>query len=206
MKLYVAPYAPNPRRVSMFLAEKGIDGVEFVNVDLQNGAQRAPEFLRMSPLAQTPVLELEDGRTLSESRAICSYLEHVYPDPNLMGATGEERAFVEMWDRRMEWGLLLPLAMWVRHGSPALAAVERDQTPGVASFNQKQAMQNVVWLDEELASKPWVAGERFTIADITAACAVDFAKLMKWRPDDSLPNLRRWRVALSERPSGQVKP
>jgi glutathione S-transferase len=204
MKLYVAPYAPNPRRVMMFLAEKGIADIEIVTLDLQAGEHRTEAFRKKSPLAQIPTLELDDGRTLTESRAICSYLEAIQPEPNLMGRDAFERAFIEMWDRRMELLFSMPLMMWVRHGNPVLAAVERNQNAEIASYNQGQAMRMANWLNGELATRSWIAGDRFTIADITAACGVDFAKMMRWRPGEDLPHLKRWREALAARAAGQV--
>jgi len=204
MKLYVAPYAPNPRRVAMFVSEKGIADLEVVSVNLQEGEHRSDAFRAKSPLSQIPMLELDDGRTLTESRAICTYLEALYPDPNLMGRDAFERAFVEMWDRRMELLFSMPLMMWVRHGNPVLAAVERNQNAEVAAYNQGQAMRMAKWLNGELAAREWIAGDRFTIADITAACGVDFAKMMRWRPGDELAHLRRWRQALAQRPAGAV--
>ena len=204
MKLYVAPYAPNPRRVMMFLAEKGVSDIEIVTLNLQEGEHRTEQFKRKSPLSQIPTLELDDGRTLTESRAICSYVEALHPDPNLMGRDAFERAFVEMWDRRMELLFSMPLMMWVRHGNPVLAAVEREQNAEVAAYNQGQAMRMANWLDRELATREWIAGDRFTIADITACCGVDFAKMNRWRPGDDLPNLKRWRTAFASRASGKV--
>lgn len=204
MKLYIAPYAPNPRRVMMFLAEKGVSDIEIVTLNLQEGEHRTDAFKKKSPLSQIPTLELDDGRTLTESRAICSYIEALHPEPNLMGRDAFERAFVEMWDRRMELLFSMPLMMWVRHGNPVLAAVERDQNAEVASYNQGQAMRMAKWLDSELATRPWIAGERFTIADITACCGVDFAKMNRWRPGDDLPNLKRWREAFAARAAGKV--
>lgn len=204
MKLYVSPFAPNPRRVTMFLAEKQITDVELVQVNLQEGEHKRPEFRAKSPLSQVPTLELDDGRALTESRAICSHLEAIYPEPNLMGADAFERASIEMWDRRVEQLFAGPLMMWVRHGSPAIAAVEPNQNAEFAAFNERQAKRMAQWFDAELARREWLAGDRFTIADITAACAVDFARMMRWRPGDDLPNLRRWRLAIAERPAGKV--
>jgi glutathione S-transferase len=206
MKLYVAPYAPNPRRVTMFLAEKGISDIDVVSLNLQEGEHRSGDFRAKSPLSQIPTLELDDGRTLTESRAICGYLEALYPEPNLMGRAAFERAFVEMWDRRMELLFSMPLMMWVRHGSPLLGKVERNQNADVSKYYEQQALRMASWLDQELAQRAWIAGERFTIADITAACGVDFAKMMRWRPGEDLPNLKRWRDAINERPAGKVAP
>lgn len=204
MKLYTAPYAPNPRRVMMFLAEKGVTDIEIVSLDLTKGEHRSEEFRAKSPLAQIPTLELDDGRTLTESRAICTYIEALHPEPNLMGRDAYERAFIEMWDRRMELMFSVPLMMWVRHGNPALAALERNQNAEVAGYNQGQAMRMARWLNEELADRAWIAGERFTIADVTAACGMDFAKMMRWRPGDDLPHLKRWREAFGARAAGKV--
>ncbi len=204
MKLFSAAYAPNPRRVMMFIAEKGVTDIEVVQVDLVKGEHREPDFRAKSPLAQVPTLELDDGRTITESRAICLYLEALYPEPNLMGRDAFERASIEMWDRRAELLFAMPLLMWVRHGSPMLEAVEKNQNAEVASWYQAQALRMAKWLDGELAHRPWIAGDRFTIADITAACGMDFAKMVRWRPGDDLPNLKRWRAALAERPAGQT--
>lgn len=204
MKLYVAPYAPNPRRVTMFIAEKAITDIEVVTLNLQAGEHRTEDFRKKSPLAQIPTLELDDGRCLTESRAICQYLEALHPEPNLMGRDAFERAFIEMWDRRMELMFSMPLMMWVRHGNPVLAMLERNQNPDVAALNQAQAMRMAKWLNDELAGRSWIAGDRFTIADITAACGMDFAKMMKWRPGEELPNLQRWRDRFAERAAGQV--
>lgn len=167
----------------MFLAEKGIDDIELVQVDLPKGEHRSAEFRAMSPLSQVPTLRLDDGVSLTESRAICGYLEALHPEPNLMGRDALERAQIEMWDRRMELLVATPLMMWVRHGSPAMAPVERNQSEAVSAYYEKQAMRLASWLDGELTSREWVAGDRFTIADITAACGIDFAKMMRWRPE-----------------------
>jgi glutathione S-transferase len=188
----------------MFLAEKGVRDIEIVTLNRQEGEHRTEEFKKKSPLSQIPTLELGDGRTLTESRAICSYIEALHPEPNLMGRDAFERAFVEMWDRRMELLFSMPLMMWVRHGNPVLAAVERNQNAEVASYNQGQAMRMAKWLDSELATRPWIAGDHFTIADITACCGVDFAKMNRWRPGDDLPNLKRWREAIASRAAGRV--
>lgn len=204
MKLYVAPYAPNPRRVMMFLAEKDITNIEIVRINLQEGEHRTEEFKKKSPLSQIPVLELDDGRAITESRAICTYIEALQPEPNLMGRDAFERAIIEMWDRRMELLFSVPLMAWVRHGNPVMGAVERNQNAEVASYNQGQAMRMAKWLNGELATRQWIAGDRFTIADITAVCGMDFAKMMNWRPGDDLPNLKRWRETFANRAAGKV--
>ncbi len=124
MKLYVSQRAPNPRRVQMFIAEKGITGIEQVLVDINAQEHRSAAFLDRNPLARIPVLELDDGQFLSETRAICTYLEGLQPEPNLMGATFDERALTDMPDRRVAWSLMLPLAQALRHHHPALPGLD----------------------------------------------------------------------------------
>jgi glutathione S-transferase len=205
MKLYVSQRAPNPRRVQMFIAEKGIGGIEQVMVDLNAHEHRASGFLAKSPLARIPVLELDDGRTLSETRAICTWLEGLHAQPNLMGETSEERAFIEMADRRMEWYLMLPLANAIRHTHPGLATLEQPQFPDFGHSQLLKAKETAVWLDAELQRQPWVAGGRFTIADITAFCTVEFGKLMRFKPaEEGLHALQAWRDKMAARPSAAV--
>jgi glutathione S-transferase len=149
-----------------------------------------------------PTLEHDDGKRLTESRAICSYLESVKPEPNLMGGDGRERAQIEMWDRRVELGLFLPLAMWVRHSHPALAVLEPRQLPDYAQIQRERARTFARWLDGQLAGRSYVAGPRFSIADITAFCGLEFARLVKYNAaEDGLTNLQRWRDAIATRPS-----
>ena len=203
MKLYVAQRAPNPRRVTMFIAEKGIEGIEQVPVDLRSGEHKGDDFLRKSPLAKVPALELDDGRVLSETRAICTYLEGLAPEPNLMGEGFDERAFVEMADRRMELYLFGGIANWVRHTHPGLAPLEQPQFGDFGASQGEKVREVARWLDGELARQPYVAGERYTIADITAFCAVEFARgLMKFVPgEEGMPHLQAWRDRIAGRPS-----
>lgn len=203
MKLYIAPRAPNPRRVLMFMVEKGIDWVEQVPVDLTNNEHKSDAFRAISPMARVPALELEDGWVLTETRAICTYLEGLAPEPNLMGTTFEERAFIEMADRRIEWYLYQTIANCVRHTHPGLAALEQPQFPEFGQ-SQGQKMREVArWLDHELSKQPFIGGERFTIADITAFCALEFARgLMKFNPaKEDMPHLQSYRDRIAERPS-----
>lgn len=204
MKLYMAPYAPNPRRVSMFLAEKGITDIAIELLDLPAGQHRTPEYRAKSPLSHVPALELDDGTCLTESRAICLYLESLYPEPNLFGQDAKERALIEMWDRRIELGLALPFMMWVRHGHPGLSAVEKNQCPEMAAWYENSGKRMAAWLNERLASHTWIMGERFSNADITAAAGMDFAKMLKWRPGEDLPHLAAWRARFGERPAGKA--
>jgi len=202
MKLYVSPRAPNPRRVQMFMAEKNIGDVELVNVDLNAQEHKQAAYLAKSPLARVPALELDDGRVLTETRAICTWLEGLHPEPNLMGRDAQERAFIEMADRRMEWYLMLPLANAIRHTHPGLAPLEQPQFPEFGQSQLVKAQETAVWLNSELQRQPWVAGDRFTIADITAFCTVEFGKLMRFKPADAgLHALQAWRDKVAARPS-----
>lgn len=206
MKLYTSSRAPNPRRVLMFMAEKGIADIRLVQVDLGKAEHRDEAFTALNPMAQVPVLELADGRTLAETRAICTYLEGLYPNPNLMGEGYEERAFIEMMDRRCELQLFLRIANFIRHTHPGLAVLEQPQFPDFGAAQGAKVRETSHWLDGVLADRDFVAGERFTIADITAFCALEFARgLMKFRPgEEGYVNLQRWRDRIAQRPSAQV--
>jgi glutathione S-transferase len=207
MKLWLASYAPNPRRVAMFLAEKAAgDEIEKIVISLPEGEHRTEAYRQKSPLGQTPCLELDDGRILTESRAICTYLESLYPSPNLMGADAYERAEIEMWDRRAELMFSMPLMLWVRHGSPILAKVELNQNAAVAEYYRDQALRMAGWFDQRLKDHLFIAGDRFTNADITVLAGMDFAKMMRWRPGEDLPHLAAWRARMGERACGQTPP
>jgi len=206
MKLFTSPRAPNPRRVLMFMAEKGIGGIEVVQVDLGKGEHRSEVFLEMNPMGQVPLLALDDGRLLAETRAICTYLEGLHPQPNLMGDGFEERAFIEMVDRRCELQLFLRIANAVRHTHPGLAPLEQPQFADFGAAQGSRMRETARWLDGVLATQPYVAGERFTIADITAFCALEFARgLMKFRPgDEGMGCLQAWRDMVAQRPSAKA--
>ena len=203
MKLYVSTRAPNPRRVTLFIAEKGIEGIEQVNVDLGASEHLGAEFRAKSPLSKVPVLQLDDGRHLSESRAICSYREGLHPQPNLMGDGFGERAFIEMADRQVELYLFGAIANSIRHTHPGLAALEQPQFADYGQAQGRKLREVARWLDGVLATQPFVAGARFSIADITLLCALDFAKgLLKYKPgDEGLGHLQAWRERMAERPA-----
>lgn len=187
----------------MFIAEKGIEGIEPVLIDLAASEHRGAAFLAKNPFGRVPALELDDGRILSETRAICTYLEGLYPQPNLMGDSFEERAFIEMADRRIELHLFFGIANCVRHTHPGLANLEQPQFADFGVSQGEKVRDTARWLDGELAQRPFVAGERFTIADITAWCALEFGRgLMKFRPGaEGFANLQAWRDRIAERPS-----
>lgn len=207
MKLYVSSHAPNPRRVAMFIAEKGITGIENVLIDLQANEQKGAAYRAKNPMARTPALELDDGRVLSESRAICTYLEGLHPEPNLMGEGAEERAFIEMADRRAELHLLLGIANCARHTHPALAVMEQPQFPEFGSSQGEKMLENAHWFDSYLAKNAYIAGDRFTVADITAFCALEFGRgLLKFKPGAvGLAHLQAWRDKIAKRPSAAAK-
>lgn len=206
MKLLSAHRAPNPRRVLMFIAEKGIAGIEVSNVDLNAGAHRTPEFLAKSPLAKVPALELEDGRVLTETRAICTYLEGLHPEPNLMGVDATERAFIEMADRRVELTLMLQIANGIRHTHPGLVALEQPQFQDFGKSQAEKMVDTAAVFDQLLQQQTWMAGERFTIADITAFCGLEFARgLLKFTPADAgLHALQAWRDKVNARASAKA--
>lgn len=206
MKLYISPGAPSPRRVMMFMVEKNITGIDLVNVDLNAQEHMGEAYRAKSPLAKVPALELDDGRVLTETRAICTFLEGLYPEPNLMGVNAEERAFIEMADRRAELYLLAGIANTVRHTHPGLAPLERPQFPEFGHSQAQKVREVALWFDHMLERQPWIAGERFTIADITAFCAIEFAKLMKFVPGrEGMPALQAWRDRVADRPSARAK-
>ena len=206
MKFYTSARAPNPRRVAMFMAEKGLADIEQVQIDLGALQNRSAEYLRKNPFGRVPVLELDDGRILCETRAICSWLEGHAPEPNLMGEGFDERAFIEMADRRVELHLFLGIANCVRHTHPGLAALEQPQFAEYGTAQGEKMRETARWLDSTLATQPFVAGQRFTIADITAFCALEFARgLMKFRPgQEGLAHLQAWRDRIAERPSASA--
>jgi glutathione S-transferase len=205
MKLHTSLRAPNPRRVDMFLAEKGIAGIERVVYDINAGEHRSAAFRAMNPVARVPVLELDDGRFLAESRAICTYLESLYPEPNLMGVDAEERAFIEMADRQVEMTLLLAVAHHVRHTHPGLLPLENPQFKDYGASMGERMREAAVVFDDILSRRKWMAGDRFTIADITAFCGLEFARLVKFKPADAgLVHLAAWRERVALRPSAAL--
>lgn len=202
MKIYDSNTAPNPRRVRIFLAEKGIQ-VPYEQVDIGNAVNRSDEFRKKNPMATLPVLELDDGTCIAESVAICRYFEELQPNPPLMGVDAKDRALVEMWQRRMELELLLPVADAFRQRHEFFKG-RILQVPEYAEVQKKNAESRLAWLNEVLANRPFIAGERYTIADITALCAVDFGRVSKIKIQPEQTNLARWHEAVSSRPSAKA--
>jgi glutathione S-transferase len=202
MKIYNSSVAPNPRRVRIFLAEKGIQ-VPYQEVDLAKAENRQPEFRKINPLATVPVLELDDGTHIAESIAICRYFEEVQPEPPLFGVGAKQRAVVEMWQRRMEFVLLGPIADAFRLQHEFFKRRIR-QCPEYAAIRKEDALERLHWLDTELGNRPFVAGEQFTVADITAMVAIDFGRLSNIRIQPDQNNLTRWHQEVSARPSAKA--
>lgn len=204
MKIYEQKVAPNARRVRMFLAEKGLlDEIEFVELDLQAGDNITPDFRHKNPLGKIPVLELDDGIYLSESIAICRYFEASQPEPNLMGTTPLEQALIEMWQRRCEIYFMNQVGMGFQHTSGFFA----DRMTPVKEWGEecvKNAGKFMGLLDKHLAEYEYVAGERFTVADITAFVTIDFAKVIRMRIPDDMVNLKAWYERINTRSSARV--
>ncbi|MBL0946925.1 glutathione S-transferase [Brevundimonas sp.] len=204
MKLYTSHRAPNPRRVRWVMAEKGIEDIEVVQVDLLAGEHRTPEYRAKVGVPHVPALELDDGTCISESVAICRYLESLYPEPNLFGIDAREQAIVEMWTRRCEFYLANPVMLTVRFTHPALAVLEATPQPQVADYNRVAAERFMKTLDRHLDGRDYLALDRFTIADIVAVVGLDFARLIKYRPPAELENLNRWLDACRARPAARA--
>lgn len=202
MKIYNSPVAPNPRRVRVFLAEKGVQ-VPYEDVDLGKAVNRQPEFLKINPLAGVPVLELDDGTCIAESVAICRYFEGLHPEPPLMGVDAKDRAVVEMWNRRMELTILMPIADAFRQRHEFFKGRIR-QLPEYAELQKANAEDNLKWLETELGSRHFIAGDRFSIADITAMIAIDFGRVSKIAIQPDQKNLARWHAEVSARPSAKA--
>lgn len=203
MKIYDTPRAPNPRRVRLFLIEKGIEDVEIVPVSLLEGAHKRPDYLAKAGLANVPMLEMDDGTCITESLAICRYLESVYPEPNLMGRDPRETAIIEMWTRRVEMMVATPLMLAVRHSHPALAVLEQ-QNPVIADYNAQAGTRALKVLDRRLAESEWIAADRLTIADIVAFASIDFARMIKFKPPEELTHVNRWLEAMKGRESVKI--
>ena len=198
MKLYQSKRAPNPRRVRWFMAEKGIEDIKIVEVDIFGGDHRTPDYLSMAGLPNVPALELDDGTGITESIAICRYLEHLYPEPNMFGTTPLETAIIEMWTRRAEMLVATPLMLTVRHSHPALAALEK-QVPAIAEAQLATAERGMKVLDQRLGQSEFIAADRITMADIVAFVSIDFARMVKFRPAWELAHVARWIDAMGAR-------
>jgi glutathione S-transferase len=202
MKLYDAKSAPNPRRVRVFAAEKAMT-IPTVEVDLNAKANRSAEYLAKNPMGGVPVLELDDGTCISESVAICRYLEGIQPDPPLMGVDAKDRAIVEMWQRRMELEIFQPIANVFVHTHEWFKG-RRPQVVEYGEACRTHALARMQWLDGELANRPFVVGDRYTIADVTALVGIDWGRVTKTRVPPECTHLLAWHERVSSRPSAKA--
>ena len=163
------------------------------------GEHKGPEYRELSPFSQVPVLVLDDGTAITESRAICSYFEHMFPEPNLMGADAKEKGQIEMWDRRVEFMMMAQFATWFRNAHPIMAPLENPQLPDAAAKAETSVKKFASRLNDYLDGKTWLAADRFTIADITLFLTCGFCGVMKWKPQDEYENISRHYAAAKNR-------
>ena len=205
MKFYDCSTAPSPRRIRIFIAEKELD-IETVQVDLGSGEQLSEAFRKLNPQCTVPVLELDDGTCLCDSTSISVYLDETYPEPNLMGRDAKEKALIAMWQREMDLNGLMAIAECFRNRSKGLqnrsltGAVNYPQIPELVERGRQRTRQFFADLDKRLGDSEYIAGDRFTIADITAIVSIDFAKWIKEFIPDDAANLKRWYDSVSARP------
>lgn len=200
MKIYdVGMPAPNPRRVRIFLAEKGIE-VDCEPISLMKGEHKTPEFKEKNSLGQVPVLELDDGTHISESISICRYFEALHPEPALFGRTPLEVARIDMWIRRIEFAVMAPIGNVWRHADARTAKIVK-QFRDFGEANRETAFNAMRWLDRELAGHDFIAGENYSAADISALCTMDFAKFVGLEIPEECANLKAWHARVSARPS-----
>ena len=192
----------HPRRVRIFMAEKGL-AIDRREVDAAGGANARPDFLRLNPLGKLPVLELDDGSAIAESLAICRYLEAMQPLPSLMGRTSQASVHIEMWTLRMDHELSQPIALAFVHSSDFYRG-RVEQVPEVALWARGRALQTMTWLDGELAGRNHIAGEDYTLADIVAQCACVLGKAVGLRIAPEMTHLSRWFAQVSARPTARA--
>ena len=202
MKLYDSKVSPNPRRVRIFLAEKGIE-VPTVQVDIATGENRKSPYIDKNPLGGTPLLELDDGTCIAETVAICRYFEVTQPEPPLMGTDARDQAVVEMWQRRMELELFRHVTGCFQNSHDFFKG-RIEQVPAYGELSRKTARTRLAWLDGNLGDRPFIAGDRYSIADITALCAIDFGRVVDIRIAPEQKNLLRWYESVSSRPSAKA--
>jgi glutathione S-transferase len=199
MKIYDA-MTPNTLRVQVFLAEKGVE-VPREKIDVMGGGTRTPEFLAKNSLGELPLLELDDGSFVAESVAICRYFEALHPEPSLMGGSPREQAHIEMWNRRMEHHIFAPVGEFGRHTIPFFAD-KVEQVPDYAATQLRRFDKNWAWLDGELADgRPYIAGQEFTVADITGMAALFVCNIIEKELPGEFENAKRWGEAVRARPS-----
>jgi glutathione S-transferase len=204
--LYDCATAPSPRRARILLAEKGV-AHETVAVDLRQGEQMSEAFRQVNPHCTVPALRTDDGPLLTDNAGITAYLEARFPQPPLLGVTAHERAEIASWNWRVEFEGLMAIAEALRNSAPAMVnralpgPVDYAQIPALAERGVARVQQFFVMLNDRLVGRDFVATDRFSVADITAVVAVDFARIVKVKAGDAHPHLVRWREAMAQRPS-----
>ena len=209
MKFYDVNTSPSPRRVRIFLAEKGVE-FETIPVDTRNMAHLEPDFLKLNPWATVPVLQLDDGTCISEAIACCRYLEEAYPEPPLMGRDPKEKAAISMWEHRMEWDGFLAVAEYLRNtiermkGRGLPGTVNFEQIPALAERGRKRVVHFFDFLDKQLSESEYVASDYYTVADITAQVSLDFSSRAGLQYSNDKKNIARWHGQVNARPSATV--
>jgi glutathione S-transferase len=202
VKVYDFKGFANPARVRIAIAEKDLTSrIEFVHVDLPTGAHRTPEFLAKNPSGAVPVLELDDGTTISECTAITEYLDHLHGEPTLTGRNGKERAVIHMMQRRAEAELMDALGTYFHHATPGLGKLELYQNREWGERSLKRGIAGMHYLNEVLSAQPYLAGDHFTMVDITAFAGLSLADFLKIDVPDTLTHLKAWRTRVAARPS-----
>lgn len=203
MILYGAPMpAPNPRRVRIFLAEKGVDLPE-TTVDMRKREHKSPEFRAKNSMGQLPALELDDGTCISETVAICRYFEETHPEPPMFGRTPVEKALVDQWIRRVEFAVMMPVGNFWRHAHPFTAAL-LTQFKDFGESNKETYRGAQKYVDRELAGREFLVGDSYTMADICLLSTVDFAEWIGLPVEDEFANLKAWRERVKARPSASA--
>lgn len=204
--LYDCATAPSPRRARIFLAEKGVP-FETVQIDLRNAEQMGEAFRQINPQCTVPALRTDEGRVLSDNAAIAAYLEARYPEPPLLGRSPQDKADIASWQWRVEFEGLLAIAEAFRNSSPAMVnralpgPVNYPQIPELAQRGSARVLAFFAALNTQLQDSEFIAAQQFSVADITAVVAVDFARVIRLKPDDRYPHLLRWRAAMAQRPA-----
>jgi len=201
MKIYEYSGFPNPRRVQIFLAEKGVTNIDTVQVNVPEGEHRQPEYLAKNPYGAVPTLELDDGSFISETMAICRYLDGSFEGPSLMGDSPAEKATIEMWERRVAQTLFDTVAFCFHHGTEGLGELELYQNKEWGEKNREFFRSGLEKLNDLLGERDFIAGKNFSVADITAYCAVGYAAYVDEDIPEDCSNLRRWYTNISQRPS-----
>ena len=203
MKLYDLPASPNARRVRVFIAEKNLQ-IEMVPINMMTGENKTEEYLSKNPLGRMPLLELDNGTCIAESIAICRYLENEHPDPPLFGTSSLEQATIEMWQRRMEFQFLNPMINIFRN-THEMWKDRMIQIPQIAEIESKDVEEKMVWLNRELEGREYIAGETYSVADITAQCAFVMGKAaVGIRIPEDLSNLDAWWSRVTSRPTARA--